>query len=242
MGFLLIRFLLYPTRYYVMRVLCLLILLPLLSMSQNNQSDIIYWVEGSINNSYSYDYSPPNYNWTPFTNIRPIGMHTQSLYGYGFSLGIDKNLKQNFNFNLGIEVEFTKNRIYMNVDSVKSYYDTTGFLYYHDNINTYTSFQIPVSVSYNYKSLYTSIGVSIPLYIGYHATHNSILGLNTHTANDWIWSLKFPSMLVRIRAGWSFLPKWCVFLGYSKYSSNSFLSSRLFFAGLKYYINESSTK
>lgn len=240
MGFLLIRFLLYPTRYYVMRVLCLLILLPLLSMSQNNQSDIIYWVEGGINNGFSYNYSPPVSQWTPYTNTHPIGIHTQSIYGFHFSLGWNKSVNKKLNINIGIENEITSNKTYMDVDSVVNYYDTTGILYYHNNINKYNSVQIPVTLTYSFSTFYTTVGLSIPIYIRYHAIHNNILGLTTYTAHDWFWNLKFPSVLFKLRLGWSFLPKWSVYTEYSKYSNNSFLSSGIFSTGIKYQFSISS--
>lgn len=196
-----------------------------------------FWVEAGINNSFSYSYFGPVLQTTPFSTYHPFGVHQKSLYGYHFSIGWNKYLKDKLSLQLGIESLFTGRKTYSDIDSVTCYYDTTGFLLPHKSTHRYIAIQLPIIINYHFNDFNISLGLSIPFYTCYKAAYNNILEVDTYTGHDWLWNLRFPSVFIKLRLGWSFLPKWNTFIEYSKYSNNSLLSSNLYTLGLRYHFN-----
>ncbi len=215
----------------------IVVFLPLISVSQNDIESSPFWVEAGINNSFSYSYNSPVLQSTPFSTYRPFGTHQKSLYAFHFSVGWNKYLNDKLSLQLGIESLFTRRKTYSDIDSVTSFYDTTGFLLSHKSTHRYIAFQLPIILNYYFNDFNISLGLSIPFNICYKGKYQNVLEADTYSYNNWLWNISFPSVLIKLRLGWSFLPKYNTFIEYSRYSNNTLLSSNLYTLGLRYHFN-----
>lgn len=205
--------------------------------AQTDESQYRFSFDASVNNGLDFSYVPPNLTWTPYSIINPVGIHNKSLFGFNVSSNYYFELKKNLYISLGFEFQYISKNTFLDADSTNTYYDTTGILLYYNQLYRQKTLQIPILVEYRIKSLFVSVGLSVPIYLINNYSYSNILESRSYLNQVWFWDMKFPSVLIEGRLGWAFNARYNLFVEYARYSNRNFLEMNLYSLGIRYRFN-----
>ena len=169
---------------------------------KNNTETLHWWIEGGINSSFKKTYAPglppgqPNPYSLNSINL-PFGVNEQQNLSWQAEGGYTFKCNKNMSLECGAGVLSMRKTRTAGKDSVREYYDTTGFIYPYKSQTNESDLFLLLNVRYGWKKFRLTYGFAWPVLSIRHIKSENILSEEKNTSVNSLFQMKFPTMLFR---------------------------------------------